>query len=226
MSRAAGPAGLPRHLDLRSRLTPVRWQGLGQTCLAFAATAGHELLRHGTLLEPLAPEFLVHGAVRQGADLRRGIRIAAVRTTLTTDGQCLERLFPFDAGGDKRRAGYGPSVAAATDAGLRLVTDHQVLANPTIDDARRAAAAGAATVIGIEYFGSARILGPDSLIPLPDPAEPTLGRHALVVAGYDDARAALLVRNSWGEGWGDRGYAWFPYSYPALFLHELWTLRL
>jgi hypothetical protein len=39
-----------------------------------------------------------------------------------------------------------------------------------------------------------------------------LGRHAMVVVGYDDARGAYRVMNSWGRGWGDGGYAWIAYS--------------
>jgi C1A family cysteine protease len=49
--------------------------------------------------------------------------------------------------------------------------------------------------------------------------------HAVVAVGYDDTRkikntltnkttkGALLVRNSWGVGWGDQGYGWMPYDY-------------
>ena len=53
-----------------------------------------------------------------------------------------------------------------------------------------------------------------------------LGGHAVVAVGYDDARVientnpgggkttgAILVRNSWGTEWGDRGYGWLPDDY-------------
>lgn len=38
------------------------------------------------------------------------------------------------------------------------------------------------------------------------------GFHAVLAIGYDDSKKALLVRNSWGEDWGDDGHFWFPYS--------------
>ncbi|MBN2196792.1 MAG: hypothetical protein JW751_28560 [Polyangiaceae bacterium] len=65
-------------------------------------------------------------------------------------------------------------------------------------------------------------------IPLPSAAEmsgdPSWG-HAVIAVGYDDKRkitntltnqtttGALLIRNSWGVGWGDGGYGWMPYEY-------------
>jgi len=51
------------------------------------------------------------------------------------------------------------------------------------------------------------------------------GGHAIAVVGYDDAleikhasastptRGALIIRNSWGTGWGDGGYGYLPYEY-------------
>lgn len=38
------------------------------------------------------------------------------------------------------------------------------------------------------------------------------GGHAMVIIGYDDAKSAYRVRNSWGTDWGDRGDMWWDYA--------------
>ncbi|MBK5960724.1 hypothetical protein CCR97_21325 [Rhodoplanes elegans] len=38
------------------------------------------------------------------------------------------------------------------------------------------------------------------------------GWHAMTLTGYDDRRQAFRLINSWGTGWGDRGYAWIGYD--------------
>ncbi|MDQ6902814.1 MAG: C1 family peptidase [Bacteroidota bacterium] len=39
--------------------------------------------------------------------------------------------------------------------------------------------------------------------------------HTMVVAGYDDARNAFLVMNSWGTAWGEKGFIWIDYKFFA-----------
>jgi hypothetical protein len=36
--------------------------------------------------------------------------------------------------------------------------------------------------------------------------------HAVTIVGWDDAKKAWLVKNSWGEGWGEKGYVWIAYG--------------
>jgi C1A family cysteine protease len=37
--------------------------------------------------------------------------------------------------------------------------------------------------------------------------------HAMVLVGYDDAKNAFRVRNSWGASWGDKGSIWVDYNF-------------
>ena len=50
----------------------------------------------------------------------------------------------------------------------------------------------------------------DGVFDTPEDA-PGIG-HAMLVTGYDDARRAFRIQNSWGREWGDGGYAWYSYD--------------
>ena len=62
-------------------------------------------------------------------------------------------------------------------------------------------------------------------IPFPITTDRVAGGHAIAAVGYDDTieikhsgapsptRGALIIRNSWGTTWGDRGYGYMPYEY-------------
>ena len=45
--------------------------------------------------------------------------------------------------------------------------------------------------------------------------------------GYDDKKKRFLVRNSWGSGWGMKGYFTMPYPYLAdrNLSDDFWTVR-
>jgi C1A family cysteine protease len=60
-----------------------------------------------------------------------------------------------------------------------------------------------------------------------------VGGHAVVVVGYDDRKAAgepatpgaLLIQNSWGTTWGEKGFGWLSYRYVLEDrARDLWTL--
>ena len=81
-------------------------------------------------------------------------------------------------------------------------------------------------MFGFTVYNSISQAGKTGGIPFPTGGEKIEGGHAVVAAGYDDnkiikntspnsiaTRGALLIRNSWGKGWGQAGYGWLPYEY-------------
>jgi C1A family cysteine protease len=94
------------------------------------------------------------------------------------------------------------------------------------------------SMFGFTVYSSYIQAGTTGKIPFPVRGEQVAGGHAVVAVGFDDAMriknnnpgatetvGALLIRNSWGTGWGDAGYGWLPYDYV---LHALavdwWSL--
>ncbi len=70
------------------------------------------------------------------------------------------------------------------------------------------------------------------IVTMPGPTESKLGGHAVVIVGYDDDGSATplkgswIVRNSWGQWWGDKGYCYFPQAYllDPSYSDDFWVL--
>lgn len=84
------------------------------------------------------------------------------------------------------------------------------------------------SMFGFTVYDSIHQAGSTGKIPYPISGDKAVGGHAIVAVGYDDSKivwnrhpsrpdkktkGALLIRNSWGTGWGDNGYGWLPYEY-------------
>ena len=86
-------------------------------------------------------------------------------------------------------------------------------------------AAGHPAMFGFTVYSSIEQASGSGRIPFPSPLDKIEGGHAVVAVGYDDkmkirnrydgeeAEGALLIRNSWGQDWGEGGYGWLPYDY-------------
>ena len=89
-------------------------------------------------------------------------------------------------------------------------------------------AAGLPSMFGFTVYSSytQASVANKGAIPYPTPGEKIVGGHAIMAVGYNDSlvikntapgaaatTGALLIRNSWGTGWGDGGYGWLPYAY-------------
>lgn len=47
--------------------------------------------------------------------------------------------------------------------------------------------------------------------------------HAVILCGWDDSKAAWLMRNSWGTAWGDDGYMWIAYGANQIGYGAMWV---
>lgn len=86
--------------------------------------------------------------------------------------------------------------------------------------------AGYVSIIGFTVYNSISQSAATGKIPFPVPTDKVVGGHAIVIVGYDDnmkiknlspsgteTTGALIIRNSWGTGWGVSGYGYLPYDY-------------
>ena len=46
--------------------------------------------------------------------------------------------------------------------------------------------------------------------------------HVVLLLGWDDDRQAWLIKNSWGEEWGEKGYGWIRYGSNNIGLFAAW----
>lgn len=102
----------------------------------------------------------------------------------------------------------------------------------TLDTIKGNLAAGLPSMFGFSVFSSIPKVGEGTGdIPFPDKHDSLIGGHAIVAVGYDDkkkidkSKGALLIRNSWGADWGEKGYGWLPYDYVESGLAtDFWSL--
>lgn len=53
-----------------------------------------------------------------------------------------------------------------------------------------------------------------------------LGGHAVSIVGYDDEKQAFIIRNSWGETWGEKGFGYVAYGDDTGVGEETWLFSI
>jgi len=222
------PAKLPPHVDLRPTCSPIEDQGQLGSCTANALVGALEFLEvkdkiaRFTNLSRLFVyynERVIEGSVNSdaGAMLRDGIK------TLAKQGVCSETNWPYNIANFTKK----PPQACYQEA-LKFQILSYARIN-TVDEMRATLAEGFPFVFGFsvyQSFESAQV-AKTGIVNMPEKGEKQLGGHAVLCVGYDDANKRFTVRNSWGTGWGMKGYFTIPYAYleNRSLSDDFWTVR-
>jgi C1A family cysteine protease len=206
---------LPPKIDLRDICPPIYNQGELGSCTANAIAGDMDAIRIKQGKAPITPsrlfiyfnERLMEGTVLidNGALIRDGIKSVAKL------GACAESIWPYDIVKFKRR----PTLKCYIKALQFQALKYERIDNRTEYNLKTALSQGHPIVFGFSVYESfeTQEVAKTGIAPMPEKAEKLLGGHAVIAVGYDDATRRFLVRNSWGEAWGDKGYFTLPYEY-------------
>jgi hypothetical protein len=196
--------------DISAELGPARDQGDRGTCLAFAVGAAHEvsrLRRRGEPRSELGEELLYWRCKQIDGDGEDGTGTDSAAKALLDPGQSAAELWPYDGGRDERDASYRPPAAALKTGEMR----HASLEATEASAAKLGSLleAGHAIVLGIDLWPQF-FEGHGGELIAPVAAELLGAPHAVTVVGFNSDGEWLLIRNSWGKSWGERGHARLP----------------
>jgi C1A family cysteine protease len=221
---------LPSSVDLRSACPPVYDQGELGSCTANAIDAAIEF---DQMKQQIARVFVpsrlfiyynervMEGTVDSdsGAMIRDGIKSVA------TQGDCPEELWPYDIARFRDK----PSDAAYQQATQYKAVLYQRV-QQVLTQMKGCLASGYPFVFGFAVYES--FMSPEVAqtghAAMPAPSERSVGGHAVLAVGYDDAAQWFIVRNSWSAKWGMAGYFTLPYTYLTQqgLSDDFWTIRV
>lgn len=205
---------LPTSTDLRKAMPPIYDQGNLGSCTANSVAGAAEFLLKKEKKSDFMPsrlfiyynERMIEGTINQdsGAALRDGVKV------LNKYGVCDELIWPYKISKFKNK----PTNTCYTKALLNEAVSYSRITN-SVNDMKSCLAQGYPFMFGFTVYDSfeSAAVAKTGIVPMPSKTEKVLGGHAVLAVGYDDSKQWFIVRNSWGSGWGDKGYFYMPYQY-------------
>lgn len=224
VSTVLSSSTLPASVDLRTLCPKVYDQLSLGSCTAQAGAALFEVLRKKQGLPTFLPSrlFIYYNqrVVRNSVSDDSGSTLTDCINVLTEMGAAHDSLWwynPVKFAVKPNRGVY------ADGAKYKLIKSLSVSQN--LDEMRGCLASGFPFVFGFRVYSSFANIRTNGMMPLPNLyREEYLGGHAVMAVGYDNAKKVIIVRNSWSDRWGDKGYFYMPYNYiiDSYFCDDFW----
>lgn len=219
---------VPETVSLKRRCPAVYDQLELGACTANAIGASFEYDLHVQGLKDFRPSRLqiyydereMEGTIKSdaGAFIRDGIKVVAKK------GVCPESLWPYNV---KKFAVKPPK--QVYEAALKHKAIQYERVSRTIGQLCGCLADGRPFVFGFSVYDSFESdkVAKSGILNIPGPDERLLGGHAVMAVGYSMKTARFVVRNSWGAGWGQKGYFTMPFDYllNSSLSDDFWTIR-
>lgn len=235
---------IPTSIDLRAWCSPIENQGSLGSCTAHAAVGVVEYFEKRAFGKHIdGSRLFVYKATRNlmGVTGDTGAWLRNTMGALALTGVAPEKYWPYDESKfDNDPSSFVYAVADNYEALQYFCHDplgQNIARSTVLSRVKTYLAAGVPSMFGFYGFDSFNNSDVKGGIPIPCPGENAKWGHAIVAVGYDDnkkikntlcntqTKGALLIRNSWGTGWGDHGYGWLPYEYVLKgFALDFWSL--
>ena len=207
---AAPRATLPETVDMTNLVREVRDQdGLGE-CSGFgsAGQLGAEAVKAGAYDGPFSPDwgYALARLAEKTLPYDDGAYPRDVYEGLLKHGCLLERYHPFDTHLDTTDPRTWPNADKALDWPL----DGYARVVDGVDGICTALASGHVVAIGSPWYKAWMKIPRSGL--MPEDYEEPAGGHMYYAVGYDRISQTVTVVNSWGEEWGEGGFACMPFS--------------
>ena len=213
---------LPTRVDLSETCSPVANQSKLGACTSFAVGKGFrefQINKRGERKVALSAMYLYYEARARWGNTQEptGSTITDNMAVLEEKGMATDATMPYDIA----KYMIAPTAAAHAEAKEFRYSDGVRIGS--FDDVQAALAKGEPVLFAYDVMESFRKIGPDGLMPVPQPGEKRLGGHAVMAVGYDNQKQVVKVRNSWGGDWADRGYFYMPYAVFKSTARDVWT---
>lgn len=215
-------------VDLRCYCSEVYNQLDIGSCTANAVSGAIEFIQKRNKIVPIIKPsrlFIYYNSRKlEGTENEdSGAYIRDVFKVVNNNGFCSESVYPYDTSKFKEK----PSLDIFRLAQLKNIQYH--LLDQNINALLHCLSSAKPIVFGFDVYSNidSTKTKTTGFLDIPNKTiDIFIGGHAVLIVGYNLIDKYFIVRNSWGNNWGDKGYFYIPFDYvlnPEL-SSDFWTV--